>query len=120
MKFNNFLVFFIIIFIIVIIFTFYYFLDDLWEIKRILMPTYKKTLNLETRLIEIEKKIKNVATMSDRKSSPFSITYHSNIPALDHYIERAFSPKKDAQKDIKNSENLSELIKYANMPSNSP
>src|SRR6056297_2891463 len=72
-----------IICIIVALLVLYYFYDEISNVKKLFLPTYQKTMTLESKTMALEKKI-NEIIISGKKSNkldspPMSITYHSDM-----------------------------------------
>ena len=76
--------------IVVCVLVLYYFYDEIANTKKIMIPTYQKTMFLEAKIVELEQKTatlmlgqKNLAVKSSRKklvdSPALSITYQSDM-----------------------------------------
>ena len=96
----------------------YYFYDEISNVKKSFIPTYQKTMALEAKLAELEKKTNDFLPLSKKKSIPayespvFSVSYNSdaikngNLSAK--YIDLS---ETEAKKIIKNIEQHKQLTK---------
>lgn len=76
--------YYIFIGIIILLIVLYYFYDDISQVKKLFIPTYQKTMALEARLLEIEKRTLELASnkkkLESKNDSPaLSITYQSDM-----------------------------------------
>jgi hypothetical protein len=78
----------IIISVIVCLLVLYYFYDEISSMKKLFLPTYQKTMTLEAKIAELEKKITepipplpspNKKPIKKNDSPALSITYHSDM-----------------------------------------
>ena len=70
--------------IIICLLVLYYFYDEISNIKKLFVPAYQKTMSLEAKLIQLEKKTLEMIPQIKKKSEgkiespPLSITYNSD------------------------------------------
>ncbi|MEM0354177.1 MAG: hypothetical protein QXW79_01210 [Thermoplasmata archaeon] len=60
----------------------YYFYEEISNFKKLFIPTYQKLMSLETRLMQLEKKMDELFSqhkIQKEDSSPLSITYRSDM-----------------------------------------
>lgn len=93
--------------VIICLLILYYFYDEIRNLKKSLLPTYQKTMALEIKVEELQKKTANMPTVFDKKSkndSPvFSISYQSDMiknPASVKYNEISETEAKRLKESI--------------------
>lgn len=68
--------------VIVCLLVLYYFYDEISNIKKSYLPTYQKTMALEAKMMELDKRTMDMMTkkcISRTDSPPMSITYYSDM-----------------------------------------
>ena len=101
----------VIVILLVLLFIFYYLYSEISSIKKLIIPTYQKSMSLESRLSEFEKKKlpTNNKNITKIETPPLSITYHSDMVGEGKlsvkYNDLTDSEAKEILKKIKNSNN---------------
>jgi hypothetical protein len=77
--------------LIILLIVIYYFYDDIRNIKKNLIPMYEKTMKLENKIEELEKKfLPDKKSVKNNNTPVFSISYQSEInkvPQKHHFTE---------------------------------
>lgn len=72
--------FLVILGIVICLFIIYYFYSEISSIKKLYSPTYQKTMALETKITELEKKTERLSVKKNSHDSPaMTLTYHSDM-----------------------------------------
>ena len=104
----------IIITIVICLFILYYFYDEIASAKKMFMPTYQKTMALEARIINLEKKANKTTDNGKKKpkkldSPALSITYQSDMAKNGNlsakYTDLSETEARELLKNIENKSN---------------